>query len=578
MVILLQGCHDPKELVSNGDPKGILKLTAMFVDDASSENLFDSEIDYDNHTIKVRFPMYYPKASFDELKPEDIQNVRITASLANNTTVEPALTTLDLTKNNIITVKNPQGVKTQYNVTGEIVKLWECDMLEIELADGTPGIIDEKNHIITLVATTELEPQTAILKYSPHATVSPDIENEPFDFNTENATITVTAHNGVDKKEYTIVKGEPKRLPFGYRDGSESLRWVKRWDEVGLVKTIVKPDRTVEIPQTGIGVTEKYIVLNQLGTMQGVVLKASDGSDTGKRLDMSIIPNGKNNNMTSDHAGNIIVNSKYTNDDPSFKLWVFKGIDDKGTLLINQSVWGAGERVSVYGDITKDAVIVTTLSGTNLQACRWFVKDGVLGKSEVFTLGGIASTPYGNADIAPTSATDPTANMYAVVYATVSNKRGPALFDGTTFAPITVGKPNTKKRNEADGGLADAGNWVMNACDYREFNNGKYFLHNSVNTFSWGDNDRIYLLDVASGDLNKELIKTSETDGAIKFLVDPKASVTGLYGAMSAGNLGIGANGNDARLWVSSTGFYMYAYFFFTNGYIGCVRVDCIQY
>ncbi|MDE6153738.1 MAG: DUF5018 domain-containing protein, partial [Muribaculaceae bacterium] len=241
MAMLVQGCHDPKEVVSSGDPKGILKVTAKFIEDESSENSFDADIDYDAKTITVRFPMYYPLASFNELQPEDITNVRLTASLSNNTTIEPALTTLDLSKTNYITVKNPQGVKTQYTVKGEIVPLWDCDLLEIELSDGTPGIIDEKNHVITLVATTELEPQTAIVKYSPHATLSPDIENEIFDFNNEYAKLTVIAQNGVDKKEYSIVVGEPKRLPFGFRTDSESLRWVKRWDQVGYTKQYAQP-------------------------------------------------------------------------------------------------------------------------------------------------------------------------------------------------------------------------------------------------------------------------------------------------------------------------------------------------
>lgn len=569
MALLVQGCHDPKEVVSTGDPNGILKVTAKFIEDESSENSFDADIDYDAKTITVRFPMYYPRASFNELKPEDISNVRLTATLSNNSTIEPALTTLDLTKNNIVTVKNPQGVKTQYTIKGEIVPLWDCDLFEIELSDGTPCIIDEENLVVTIVATTELEPQTAIVKYSPHATLSPDIENEPFDFNTEDATLTVVAQNGVDKKEYSIIKGEPKRLPFGYRDGSESLRWVKRWDQAGYTK---------QDAQTGFGVTEKYIVLNEVGTMQAVVLKASDGTDSGKRLDMSIIPTGKNNNMTSDHAGNIIVNSKYNSEDPSFKIWVFKGVDDKGTLLLNQSVYGAGDRVSVYGDVTKDAVIIAPLNGTSLQACRWFIKDGVLGNSDVISLSGVASTPWGNVDIAPSSATDPNADLYSVFYSLVGGKRGPVRFNGATKAPASIGFPNTKKRSDGDGGLADAGNWVMNACDYREFNKSRFFFHNSVNTFPWGDNDRMYLIDVSSGDMTKEILKSSDTDGAISLVVDPASSTTGKYGAMAAGFVGVAGNGNDARLWVSSTGFYMYGYFLFTNGYIGCIRVDCIQY
>lgn len=565
LALTLQGCHDPKEVESNGDPRGLLSMTAKFIDDEKAENSFDAIIDYDNHTVRFRFPMYYPRESFDELQAEDIANMRVTASLSTNSTIEPSLTTIDFTRTNSITVKNPRGVKTQYTVTGEIVKLWDCDLLEMELADGTPAIIDEHNHVITLVATTDLEPQTAHVKISPHATITPDIVNEPFDFNTENATITVVAQNGVDSKEYSIVKGAPDKIPFGFREGSETLRWVKKWTEAGY---------TLKDQQTGFAVTDKYIVLNEVGNMQAVVLKASDGSDTGRRLDMSIIPNGENYNMTSDHAGNIIVNSMFANG--SFKVWVFKDIDDKGTLLLNQSVWGAGARVSVYGDVTRDGAIVTTLNGSKLQLCRWYIKDGVLGNAQIVSLAGVDDTPWTNADVALTSATDANADIYAVFYATIGGRRGPAQYSGSGTLRA-IGLPSTKKRDESDGGQADAGNWVPNACDYVEFNKGKYFLHNSVNTFPWGDNDRIYLVDVSGGDITNEVLKSTAIDGALKFVVDQSASPTGIYGAMAAGGTGVAGNANDVRLWVSNTGFYMYAYFLFTNGYIGCVRVDCIQ-
>lgn len=567
MIILIQSCHDPKTMVSNGDQRGILSMTAKFVNDESSENSFPADIDYESRTIKIRFPMYYPRASFDELQSDALKNVRVTASLSNNSVIEPALTTLDLTKNNYITVSNPQGVKTRYSVSGEIVELWDCQLEEIELSDGTAGIVDNTNHVVTLLATDYLEAQTATVRMSPHATISPDIETVPFDFNDEDAVLTVTAQNGVDKTEYTIVKGEPKKIPFGFREGSEELRWVKRWNEVGYTKLDA---------QTGFAVTDRYLVLNEKGTMQAVVLKASDGSDTGKRLDMSIIPNGMNHNMTSDNAGHILVNSRYGDPENTFKIWLFKDIDDKGELFINVSAWGASERISVYGDVTKDAVIYAPLSGSSIQVVRWFIKNGVVGPSEIITLSGVGGG-VNNVDIAPTSATDPNADFYAVFYATANGKRGPVLYNGANKTISGVGKTNTKKRNESDGGLTDAGNWIMNACDYVEFNKSKYFMHNSVNTFTWGRNDYIYLLDVSVGDFSKELFMTNEHNGAVSLLVDVSTEDS-LYGAMAAGNVGKAVNCNDARLWVSDTGFYMYGYFLFTNGYIGCIRVDCIKY
>lgn len=365
----------------------------------------------------------------------------------------------------------------------------------------------------------------------------------------------------------TVTKGAPDKIPFGFREGSEQLRWVKKWNEAGY---------TLKDKQTGFGVTERYLVLNEKGNMKAVVLKASNGTDTGKRLDMGIIPTGMNHNMTSDHAGHIIVNSKYGDGENLFKVWVFNDVDDRGRLLLQENCYGAGERVSVYGDVNKEAVIVTTLNGTSISGYRWFLKDGAVVRREQFNLAGVASTPWGHVDIAPTSATSSTANYYSVFYALVNNRRGPVQYNGDNSI-VNIGKPNTKKRSDADGGLADAGNWVMNACDYREFNKSKFFIHNSVNTFPWGENDFVYLIDVSGGDIGNELFPSTTSNGTMRFFASANGE-EGLYGAKAAGNVGLGGNSNDVRLWVSETGFYMYAYFMFTNGYIGCVRVDCIQY
>ncbi|MDE5635030.1 MAG: DUF5018 domain-containing protein, partial [Muribaculaceae bacterium] len=279
MVILLQGCHDPKEVVSSGDPKGLLKLTAKIPGDDSADNNFDAEIDYDAKSIVVVFPRNYPIAS-DDLLPEDaLKNIRLTASLSSNTVIEPALTTMDLSKTNYITVKNPQGVRTQYSIHGEIRDYWECTLEEITLADGTDGIVDDVNNVVMLItpdATMGIDPQTAQVSVSPHATVIPDIANEPFDFDADGAKITVVAQNGVDKKEYTFVKGLPQKLPYGVNPSTARLMWAKKLSELGLAPV---GGGSVAGVHNGIAVTDKYIVINETGNMSAIVLDAKTGND-----------------------------------------------------------------------------------------------------------------------------------------------------------------------------------------------------------------------------------------------------------------------------------------------------------
>ena len=52
--------------------------------------------------------------------------------------------------------------------------------------------------------------------------------------------------------------------------------------------------------------------------------------------------------------------------------------------------------------------------------------------------------------------------------------------------------------------------------------------------------------------------------------------INGNYGGKAAGVQN--ANGtSDVALRVSADGYYLYIYFMFTNGYVGCIRCDCLD-
>lgn len=589
MVILLQGCHDPKVVVSSGDPKGLLKLTARIPGDDSADNGFDSEIDYDAKSIVVVFPKNYPIASDDLLPEEKLKNIRLTASLSSNTVIEPALTTMDLTKTNYITVKNPQGVRTQYSIRGEIRDYWKCDLKEITLADGTDGIVvDEVNNVIMLVtpdATVGIPAQTAKVTLSPHATIIPDVVNEPFDFDADDAKVTVVAQNGVDKKEYTFVKGLPEKLPYGIDSSSARLMWVKKLSDLGIA-----PD--VNGTHNGIGVTDDYVIINVEGDMKAVVLNAKTGEDTGRRLDMNIIPNGYNHSMTSDEAGNIIVNSNHNQ--KMFTVWMFNDIDDKGQKIYEASVYGGGNRLSIMGDVTKQAVALGSMNGSSVSVFRWEVSPGTNSKGEAnyfknfmqIDLQGLSATPWTSCDFAPTSITDPNADIFSAFSGTskVNGSYGPACFSisNKKGTAKNVGYPNTYKDDPED-----ASNWNINACDYKVFNNSKYFLYNSVNAQGYGSNDLLFLMDVTGGQLTEHAVyfgsggkfvnPGTKPDDPANNTPLPYIDINHNYGATAANNRGVAGPSNDVRLWVDRNGYYMYAYFMYANGYVGCVRVDCIK-
>lgn len=551
-----QACHDPEELVSNGDPKGILGLTAKIVGDDSSENNFSSIIDYDNHTITVVFPYNYPRPSDELFDIENAANCRLTASLATNARIEPALTTLDLRKENRITVTNAQKERLPFTIKSEIRKSEECELKELELANGTVGIVDNVEHKVYLVTADDtVDPQTAEYEVSYHATVVPDIAVEDFDYLAEDAKITVVAQNGVDKQEYTFTKGEPNKLRYGIREGSVKLLWDKPWNEVGLTKADV---------QRGMAISGDYLVLNETGVMQAVILNLKNGRDTGKRLDMSGIINGLNYTMTSDEAGHILVMNKWDNKNYT-KIWLFRDIDSQPEILVNGNIYGTGSRISAFGDVTKDGALIM-ISEQDPIFYRYRFIDGVMQPVETVKVNGLTGNPWGSWDVALINPLDPKTDYFMSGNFYYNNQHYPLFINGTNNVVGYNGLITTWKT--LDEAPKDSENWNKTANDYKVFNNSQFFFYNVVNAQTWGVCDMLWLMDVSGGNLETHAIDFTEKG----------LNLDKNVGAKSLGNQGCGGGCNDVRLSVSSNGFFMYAIYQFTNGHVGCVRVDCIKY
>ena len=107
---------------------------------------------------------------------------------------------------------------------------------------------------------------------------------------------------------------------------------------------------------------------------------------------------------------------------------------------------------------------------------------------------------------------------------------------------------------------------IIKEVNHAVFNKVEYVASNLVNPWSWGTADNIYLFDLSSGSLGTQAIDFGSTG----------LGINGNYGSKILGN----TNGNycgDVVLKVSDDGYYMYIYFMFCNGYVGCVQCDCID-
>ena len=516
----------------------------------------------ENGRIEIVFPYFYPEESDNQVTEEDLASVKVTGVLANNVTVEPVLLKMDLnTENHIVATDQIKATK-EYVITGRIAKLTGCDITSFSLPDvNLEGIIAGKN--ISLVTMENFENEmTANLTLSPHATISPDPRETAIDWNNE-VKLTVTAHDGVTKKEYTVVKNIPSKLPSGIRPESVTELFKKRLNaDLGITGS----DNT-----TGIAISGDYLIVNTRN-QNAKVINRMTGEYVGEMSGMSaILGSLKNYYMTSDDDGNILVNSLATAAG-KVQMWKFSGKDD---ILTAQPVeyinWSApagyGRKVSIIGSLDSDAIITATC-GTGLPTgnfAKWTVTDGVLQSQEPEIV--TAGTTWDNyqADIMYAS-TEPGADYFLINYKAnvLSWLSG---VDNTLKAQIPAIQSST--------------NYFANELDIFEYNNATFLAAQQTNNMNGGTGDAVWLLDIT----NENNFSGSLYDGsqgapacpAVQWWCQNEYCAIAL--AKAEGTTPV-INGNavgEILLTSSEDGYYLQLYIMFCNGYVAGVQFDCLD-
>lgn len=538
---LLNGCQQVEDLTPSVSRYGINSLNASFYGDESSENSFTSEINYENGIITIVFPYNYPRTSDHVLKMDDLKKMRVAANLDDNVTISPSLLYLDLTKENFITVTDQSKTKKDYKIVAEIRKSAEAKITDFSLdALGISGIIDELNKTISLISIEPIGEVLAKLSISHGATISPDPRTTALNYD-KDVTLTVTAQNGSDKAIYTVRKDVPQKVELGMRKGSGKVLWYKKIQtDLGI--------STLHLT-TSLAVTNDYVVVNTRNE-PGMLLDRKTGAKVGTMPNMGSIVGGLTNFFaTADDGDNILISNLAPNAG-TYKIWRINGVNGTPELYIDWAASGStaiGRKLSIKGSLDGDAIITAALMGDAKSFARWQVKGGVLQSQtpQIIAIPEIGGAWWNNADVVATNPSDPTGDYFVSYYALPRK-----------FAWVD-GKNNTFKAL----GPEISGNWVQNAADYTVFNRNPYAASNSVNSFTWGSDDKIYLFDASSTATFSEPIWTAPI---------------GTYGGKDNG----GQNGNgtgDVILKVSNDGYYMYLYFMFTNGCVVCVQYDCID-
>lgn len=539
----LSACHSPEDFTPAIERNVINNLTASFPDDDSDENSFTSEIDYTNHIITVIFPYNYPRLSDNVLQVSDLKKMRVIADLDNNVYVYPELLFLDMTKDNFITVKDQTGAKAEYKVVAEIRKSNECTITKFNIESlGLSGIVNESAKTISLISLESIGEVLADVTISHAATISPDPRTTALNYDQEQK-LTVTAQNGTTQSVYTVKKEIPEKIAAGLRANSAKLLWAKKLTDVGITSSNMV---------TGIAVTQDYVVINDRGNSNAIYLDGRTGANVGSINISSFAGSLTNFYATADDGDNILFTNLVPNSGTTFRVWRVRGVNGNPEPYIEFNVGSAiGRKLSIRGSLDGDAIITAPYLGTSGQFARWQVINGTLKSQTPDLVISQGTGSWGdNADVVYSDPTDPESDYFAAFYSTPRNI---CWFNGQTKS-IRYNGPEI------------SANWIQNAIDYKVFNKVPYVLSNSVNSFTWGTDDSIYLFDLAGNSLDNQPLNFG-TDGL---------GINGNYGAKALGN----QNGNgtgDVALKVSSNGYYLYIYFMFTNGYVGCVQCDCID-
>ena len=547
--LFMASCQQPDFKVSEAEAtKAINSITASFIDDTSEENHFKSEIDYDNHVITIVFPYTYPANTKYNLTEDDLKKVKVVANLDDNCFIEPSILIMDLTQDNIITVINQKKERTDYIVRGEIRKSKACAVTAFKLVDeNLVGVVNESTKVISIIKDEAPAKQLAEVELSFGATITGNDPTKVACDYSKDVKFTVTAQDGKTTAEYTVKVQLPSTLEKGMRPGSGKILWNNK-----IVDTYAP---ATPLMMTSMAVIKDYIVLNTRNEDMMVVNRKTGAKEGTIKLPFkSSLGNFK---ATGDSSDNILVTNL---DSKEIVVYRIKGINGTPTEYIRYNVGGKsyGRGISVIGSLDKDAVItMPRFEDAGWYFLRWTVTGGVLNtEPELVTINSSVNAGgwVYNCDVVATDPSNPKSDYFVNSYAkltggtTANVDRGTIWIDGATnkdkcHSPYT------------------SSNWVRNALDYVKFNGVGYLIANSVNSFTWGADDMIYLYDLGDANLDNIVWK----------------SEVGIYGSMSNINQANGNACSDVALRLSDNGYYMYAYFFFAGGQLVCVQFDCLD-
>ena len=356
VLLLAAACQKPEYVAPTADRQGITSLTAYFTSgpytDQEMGRLEVSDPDIDRYVIPI--PWFFPETS-DNITTPYMLRVRVRATLPANCKIDPPLTVLDLTEDNEFTYTDATGASKTIVITGERVKSNKCELISFALKTPTlNGVIDKVAKSVSLITAKDLSVAEATAMVSAHATISPD-PAEPHNYN-EGFTFTVTAHDGVTKAEYLVIKNVPEKIDFGLNPTSlETLFNLSPSSHMGL-----PPYNAVA--NVSMGVIDSDLIVNVGDGSTPRYYNKVVGTYGGEIKIGSAVPTGA---IASDEQDHLLI-CNLAGAGETFTIWKTASVKTAPEVLIsfpNEQDIPLGLEMKVIGNIEDEAVISVTYPG-----------------------------------------------------------------------------------------------------------------------------------------------------------------------------------------------------------------------
>lgn len=465
--LVLNSCRKAEEVVRNTGND----LTDIYgtIEGMGSSRLFEPRFSANRDTIYFSMPYFYPVNSDNDV---DLAKIILRSTVPSDAIVSPRLGVIqDVSKPFKLEITSGSGEIRSFVVVCKKVGDVSITKAKVVYTSGSStqeveAVIKGTDVLFYILPGTNLSAATLNLEINKHSTSS--IPSGTVINLSQNLPLTIKGIDGT-QKTYTLKATEPTKLDYGV--GINRRLWMKTAAELGFTPNnesaiAVSGDYLVTVVRTNPAV---YRVFNR---NTGAYVK-----------DMPLPFSALAMQIVNDSEGNLI-GTTYAAKNGKFLAYKWSSVDATPVKLIE---WtnnnpnaitgdgGVGRRLNIYGDVNKNAVIMST-GGQSTVIYKWRIQNGVLVNNTPEALNyksivGTSATFMGyQADAQPTS-TDANTDYF------INYQFEIGLVNGVTNER-TIGFANE---------TAVFGVFHF-ATDYIVFNNAKYLvLQKFVKTTSYNN-------------------------------------------------------------------------------------------